>query len=254
MEFKDHFSKQAADYAKFRPRYPREMLQYLGTITPSRKLAWDCATGNGQAATELAEVFEHVIAIDASEGQIANAEPHTRVEYRVASAEQSGLPSDRFDLVIVAQALHWLNHDQFYPEVRRVLKGNGVFAASAYNHLEIDRSIKEIIKHYYYDIVGSYWPPERRLIEDFSEIPFPFPEVKTPAFEIVAEWNLDHLIGYLWSWSSTQRFVAATNHNPIDQIEADLQKAWGDRHETKRISWPLILRVGINRKAEDAKR
>jgi len=89
MSFKDHFSKQAADYARFRPRYPREMFEYLGRIAPSRALAWDCATGNGQAAVGLAAVFERVIATDASEKQIANAEPHERVEYRVAPAEES---------------------------------------------------------------------------------------------------------------------------------------------------------------------
>ena len=58
MSFKDHFSKQAADYAKFRPSYPREMFEYLGTITATRQLAWDCATGNGQAAVELATAFD----------------------------------------------------------------------------------------------------------------------------------------------------------------------------------------------------
>lgn len=246
MEFKDHFSKQAADYAKFRPRYPREMFEYLGTITPTRETAWDCATGNGQAAVELASVFSQVIATDASESQIRNAEPHPRVEYRVAPAEESDLQSGKFDLVLVAQALHWLNHDRFYPELRRVLKQHGVFAASAYNLLRTDRPIKEIIRRYYYEIVGPYWPPERALIEQFSKIPFPFPEIQTPEFEIVAEWNLEHLMGYLWSWSSTQRFVAATNRNPLDQITSELEKIWGDPHRGKRIVWPLVLRVGIN--------
>ncbi|HEY2140100.1 MAG TPA: hypothetical protein VGH00_08465, partial [Chthoniobacterales bacterium] len=65
MEFKDHFSKQAEGYAKFRPRYPQELFRYLATIAPRRELAWDCATGNGQAAVELAEVFDRVIATDA---------------------------------------------------------------------------------------------------------------------------------------------------------------------------------------------
>ncbi|HME88077.1 MAG TPA: class I SAM-dependent methyltransferase [Chthoniobacterales bacterium] len=245
MGFKDHFSKQAADYAKFRPRYPRKMFEYLGTITPTRELAWDCATGNGQAAVELAQVFERVIATDASESQIANAEQHESVEYRVAPAEQSGLPSGSFDLILVAQALHWLSHDRFYPEVRRVLKQNGVFAASAYNHLRTDRPIQEIIKRYYYETVGPYWPPERALIEQFPKIPFPFPERATPEFEIVAEWNLEHVMGYLWSWSSTQRFVAATNKNPLDQIANNLEKAWGDPQRKRRIVWPLILRVSV---------
>jgi ubiquinone/menaquinone biosynthesis C-methylase UbiE len=249
VEFKDHFSRQAADYAKFRPHYPREIFEFLGTITPSRERAWDCATGNGQAAVGLANVFQHVIATDASESQIANAEPRSRVEYRVAPAEQSSLQPDSFDLVMVAQALHWLNHDRFYPELRRVLKDNGVFAASAYNLLRTERPIKEMIKRYYYEIVGPYWPPQRALIEQFPRIPFPFPEHKTPRFEIEAEWNLEQLMGYLWSWSSTQRFIAATNRNPLDQIARDLEKKWGDPQKTKWIVWPLALRVGIKPKS-----
>jgi SAM-dependent methyltransferase len=253
VQFKDHFSKQAADYAKFRPRYPQEMFEYLGTIAPARELAWDCATGNGQAAVELANVFDHVIATDASETQIANAEPHAGVEYRVASAEQSRFQSDSFALVLVAQALHWLNHDRFYPEVRRVLRENGVFAASAYNHLRTDKPIQEIIKRYYYEIVGPYWPPERALIEQFEEIPFPFPERETPGFEIVAEWNLEHLMGYLRSWSSTQRFIAATNRNPLDQIVDDLEDAWSDPQQIRQIVWPLILRVGVKTMSQPTK-
>lgn len=254
MGFKDHFSKQAADYARFRPHYPREMFQYLGTITPTRGLAWDCATGSGQAAVELAKVFDRVIATDASESQIANAEPDERVEYRVAPAEQSGLDSGSVDLITVAQALHWLNHDKFYPEVRRVLKENGVFAASAYNFLRTERPIEEIVGRYYYKIVGPYWPPERALIEQFSKIPFPFPQLETRAFEIVAEWELEHLVGYLQSWSSTQRFIAATNRNPLDEIASELEKAWGDPQRTKQIAWPLTLRVGVKTMSEPPKK
>lgn len=250
MGFKDYFSKQSADYAEFRPHYPREMFEYLGSISPTRESAWDCATGNGQAAVELAEVFDRVIATDASETQIANAEQHGRIEYRVARAEESGLQTSSFDLAMVAQALHWLNHDQFYPEVQRVLKNNGVFAASAYNVLHTERPVEKIIRRYYYEIVGPYWPPERALIEQFSKIKFPFPELQMPEFEIVAEWNLEHLTGYLRSWSSTQRFIAATNRNPIDQIANDLEKAWVDPKRTKRIVWPLVLRVGVKTMSE----
>ena len=117
MTFKDHFSKQSADYAKFRPRYPQELFEYLASISPTRHLAWDCATGNGQAAVGLASVFDRVIATDASEKQIANAQRHERVEYRVALAEESKLKSTSVDLIMVAQALHWLDFPRFYDEV-----------------------------------------------------------------------------------------------------------------------------------------
>ena len=176
MSFKDHFSNQAADYARFRPRYPREMFEYLGTTAPGRKLAWDCATGNGQAAVELAEVFDRVIATDASEKQIANAQPHERVEYRVAPAEESSVESDSIDVIVVAQALHWFDLDRFYAEARRVLKPRGVLAASAYNLLRIEPAIDAIVDRYYHEVVGPFWPPERKLVENFGDLPFPFHE------------------------------------------------------------------------------
>src|SRR5215468_10618516 len=118
MSFKDHFSKQAAGYAKFRPRYPQELFDFLGSIAPSRQLAWDCATGNGQAAVGLASALAQIIGTDASEKQIANAQSYERVEYRVAPAENSGIESETIDLIMVAQALHWFDRDRFYTEAR----------------------------------------------------------------------------------------------------------------------------------------
>lgn len=210
MSFKDHFSKQASDYAKFRPQYPPELFEYLGGIAPQQKLAWDCATGNGQAAVALASVFERVIATDVSDAQIANAEAHARVEYRVAPAENSGIESDTFDLIMVAQALHWFDLDRFYAEAKRVLKPRGVFAASAYRFLHITPAVDDLVnRRYYNEIVGPFWPAERALIMNFEEIPFPFPEQETLAFEMKVDWTLDHLLGYLRSWSATQRFIAA---------------------------------------------
>ena len=253
MSFKDHFSKQAAGYAKFRPRYPQELFDYLGSIAPSRQVAWDCGTGNGQAAVRLAAVFDRVIATDASEKQIANAQSHERVEYRVATADNSGIGSETIDLIMVAQALHWFDLNRFYPEARRVLKNNGVFAASAYNLLHIETAIDEAVNRYYYEVVGSFWPPERKLVERFADLPFPFHRVDAPNFEMTAQWNLDHLVGYLRTWSSTQRFIAANASDPLEQIIDELRAAWGDSQQTRNVTWPLVLRIGIKAGGESPK-
>lgn len=245
VAFKDHFSKHAADYAKFRPRYPRELFEYLGNIAPSRQLAWDCGTGNGQASVGLATAFDRVIATDASEKQIANAQPHERVEYRAAPAESSGIASATVDLIMVAQALHWFDLNRFYTEARRVLKPNGVLAASAYNLLHIEPAIDEVINRYYYEVVGPFWLPERKLVENFAELPFPFHELDPPEFEMTAQWNLDHLVGYLGTWSSTQRFIAETDGDPLEQISDELRTGWGDPQRTRNVRWPLTLRMGV---------
>ena len=105
MKFKDHFSGQAVEYAKFRPRYPDKLFEYLASISPRHELAWDCATGNGQAAVGLARHFDSVIATDSSAQQIKSAQPNDRISYRVAPAEASGIDSASVDLILVAQAL-----------------------------------------------------------------------------------------------------------------------------------------------------
>jgi SAM-dependent methyltransferase len=254
VEFKDHFSKQAADYAKFRPSYPRELFVYLGKIAPSRQLAWDCGTGNGQAAVGLASVFDRVIATDASEKQIANAERHDRIEYRVAPAENSGIKSETVDLTLVAQALHWFDLDRFYIEARRVLTPKGVLAASAYNLLQIEPAIDKVVNRFYYDVVGSFWPPERKLVEHFADPPYPFHEIEPPKFEMTAQWNLDHLIGYLGTWSSTQRFIAAKGGDPLERITDELRNVWGDPQQTRKVIWPLTLRIGLNAPREPSRK
>jgi SAM-dependent methyltransferase len=253
VSFKDYFSKQAADYAKFRPRYPQELFAYLGGIAPTCGLAWDCGTGNGQAAVGLASVFERVIATDASEKQIANAQPHARVEYRVAPAENSGMDSETVDLIMVAQALHWFDLDRFYTEARRVLKPSGVLAASAYNLLHIEPAIDAVVNRYYHQVVGPFWPPERELVENFVDLPFPFHEIASQRFEMTAHWNVHHLVGYLRSWSSTQRFITAKQRDPLDEISHELCAAWGSEKQMRHVIWPLTLRVGIKRVIELSK-
>jgi SAM-dependent methyltransferase len=191
-------------------------------------------------------VFDRVIATDASEEQISKAQLHERVEYRVAPAENSGIHSEALDLIMVAQALHWFDLPRFYEEVRRVLKKNGVLAASAYRFFHITPEIDYLVNHRYYDkVVGPFWPPERLLVEKFEELPFPFSEIQTPSFEMIAQWNLEQLVGYLRSWSATQRFIAANQRDPLDEIADELRAAWDDPGQIRKVTWPLTLRVGV---------
>jgi SAM-dependent methyltransferase len=244
MSFKDHFSKQADDYAKYRPAYPRELFEYLASLAPARLLAWDCGTGNGQAALGLAEFFGHVIATDPSEAQIRNATPHASVEYRVAPAEQTDIGAGTVDLVTVAQALHWFDHERFYAEAKRVLKPGGVLAAWCYGLNEIAPAIDPVVRHFYSGVVGPHWPPERRFIDErYASIPFPPGELVTPAFHIEAHWNLDDFIGYLNTWSATQRYRKAEGRDPLPALRDELIPVWGPADTLRSARWPIYLRA-----------
>lgn len=177
----DHFSTHSADYRRYRPHYPRVLFEWLAQASPARSAAWDCGTGNGQAAVALGELFERIVATDPSANQLAEADLHPRVEYRNARAEASGLTTASVDLVTVAQALHWFDLGLFYPEVSRVLRPGGLVAVWCYGLLEIEPSIDRIVGHFYENVVGPYWPPQRRHIESgYRELPFPFAAVVPP--------------------------------------------------------------------------
>ena len=173
------------------------------------------------------------------------------MEYRVAPAESSGIESGILDLIMVAQAMHWFDLPRFHQEVSRVLKNNGVLAASVYKFFHITPEIDQLVNHRYYDkIVGPFWPSERVLVEEFEKLPFPFSEVQTVSFEMTAQWDMKHLVGYLRSWSATQRFIAANNRDPLEKITDQLRAAWGDAKQTRCVIWALTLRVGTKATSE----
>jgi len=244
--FHDHFSQVAARYADSRPHYPQALFDFLGTLGPPDGLVWDCACGSGQATVDLASRFHRVIATDASREQIAAAPPTPNVEFLVASAEDCGLPARSVDLVTVAQALHWFDFDRFHTEVKRVLKPGGVIAAWAYGLNEVDDpSANRLVHDFYSHVVGPYWPPERRLVEEgYRTIPFPFIELETPSLRMEARWTLEQLLGYFGTWSATSRYRAATGTDPLPRLRDALSAVWGDSDHPRLVTWPLSLRAG----------
>lgn len=244
MKFKDHFTRQAESYTKFRPGYPDELFKYLSDISPLNELAWDCATGSGQAANELTRYFDIVIASDASAGQVQNAFKNDKIIYKVFPAEKAVIDSGSVDLITVAQALHWFNFENFYSEVRRVLKKDGIIAVWMYGLVKISPELDMITKRFDNEILKDYWPPERQLFyEEYKTIPFPFERVKTPEFNMSADWTLENLFGFLGTWSAAQKFKEKENFDPLNLITSDFQKAWG-KEKVRKAKWDLILKVG----------
>ena len=175
MNFKDYFSNQASEYTRYRPHYPEALFEYLATLTIDHQLAWDCATGSGQAALGLADYFDEIVATDASTKQIANAIEHEKITYIVAPAEKTEIVSGSVDLIVVAQALHWFDLDKFYAEVRRVSKSAGVLAVWSYSLLRVTPAIDRLIDKFYTGVVGPFWPTERKFVDDkYQSIIFPF--------------------------------------------------------------------------------
>ncbi|RZM82411.1 class I SAM-dependent methyltransferase [Leptolyngbya iicbica] len=244
MTFKDYFSGHATDYAQYRPHYPAELFAWLAQQCGQRDRVWDCATGNGQAAIALAEHFTQVIATDGSAAQLQQAPVHPQVTYRVAVAEASGIAARSLDLVTVAQAVHWFQLEAFYAELRRVLKPDGLLAIWCYGcpHLA-NPALASLLQTYYGETLDDFWTPERRLVETgYAALDFPWVELTAPAYSMQVMWTLAELLGYLFTWSATQRFIAAHGVNPLEDLAEHMTPHWPS--DRVLMTWPITMRVG----------
>lgn len=240
---KDLFSAQPELYARFRPHYPAALFDFLLGQVPGREVCWDCGTGNGQVAAVLSAYFKKVYATDISSNQLKHAIQKENIFYKVEPAECTTFPGHSFDLIVVAQAIHWFDFEQFYQEVQRTLKSDGLLAVIGYSLFRVNEAMNPIIDDFYANIIGPYWDPERKYLDEgYRTIPFPFEERHTPPFEMQFEWSFTELIGYLHTWSAVQHYTSIHKINPVDRLQAALQKHWDS--PSMAISFPLLLRVG----------
>lgn len=240
MTFHDHFSTRAPTYARARPSYPARLFEELAARVPGHELAWDSGTGNGQAAVGLADHFAQVIATDPSAAQLREATPHPRIVFRPGRESESGLSDRTADLVAAAQAAHWFDLTAFYTEARRVLKPGGVIAIWSYGVCRLGHGLDSILSTFYYDVVGPYWPPERRHVDSgYRTLPFPFQAEDFPEIGIERDWTLEEFLEYVHTWSAVNRFIASQGADPVEHLGAQLRPKWQGLH---RVVWPVAMR------------
>lgn len=241
-ETKDNFSVQSAGYAAYRPGYPQELFDWLYEHCAGFDTAWDCATGNGQATVKLSEKFKMVYATDISINQLKKSEKRDNIIYKEGAGEKTEFVDNSFDLITVAQGLHWLDHKKFFTEVERVAKPGALFAAWGYNIPEVSLEVDAVVRRFYSDIIGAYWDKERKYVdEQYGGIEIPFEELPCPPLAMSYEWTFEHMVGYLNSWSAVQHYIKDKNANPVDIIKDDLKKAWGTG--VRPVTFPVFMRA-----------
>lgn len=241
--FADHFSGHASAYAVYRPRYPAALFDWLASVSPGAELAWDAGTGNGQVAHSLVTRFARVVATDPSAQQLAHAVPHPRIKY-LETKYSSGLGGASAQLITVGQAIHWFELDDFFAEVERVLQPRGVVAAFAYAHSRVTPDIDTLVRRLHDITLDGFWAPEHHLIHaGYRTLPMPINELAAPAFELCEQWSLAQYTGFLRTWSSVQKLIAAKGEAQVRSFEEELAAAWG-REPSRAVIWPLVLRAG----------
>ena len=253
------FAAQAPAYAAYRPTYPEALFERVAAHaaahgTGAAACAVDVATGSGQAVPALAARYARVVALDAQPAQLAAAPVLPNVEWRVAQAEDTGLPAACADLLSVAQALHWLDVPRFYAEAARVLKPRGTLAAWGYDMLLIQprgsgaeeearvaRANAALRAAFDAPPVGPHWDPRRALVEaHYAGMEPPaahFANVQVfrgdDALRMERSLTLSQLVGYMRTWSAYASYMRASGvaqggaEDPAEQLRAALCEAYG---------------------------
>ena len=244
LKMSPDYSSYAKQYAQSRPGYPEELFEYLSSLVYEHHLAWDCATGNGQAALTLVKYFEEVIATDISNEQIKNAVKHKHIKYKACNAEDSGLENNSVDLVTVASAIHWFNLDNFFKEVRRVIKPRGIIAVWSYHIGYVEPPFDKLFLSLYEKVLSPYFGEGAKLVDDrYSKINLPGEKIDTGNFYVEVKWEMKNLLDFIESWSGTQQYKKEKGQSPTDLIINELNSIWGEAENIHTVRWPLFIKI-----------
>lgn len=238
---KDLFSEHSELYQQARPTYPQTLVNSLIKQLNGFACAWDCGAGSGQLTQLIAPYFQQVVATDLSQNQLDQAPALPNVRYLQQAAEQTSFADQSFDLITVAQAIHWFNFEKFYAEVKRTLKPGGIFAVIGYGLLTLDdKDLNERVERLYFETLNGFWDAERRYIDErYQTIPFPFEEIAMPQFQIELGWTGLQLWDYLNTWSAVKHYQDQQHVSPLASLQDILQI-----QQPIRIRFPILLRVG----------
>lgn len=241
-------------YKKYRPSYPSELFEYFAQLVHNKRLAWDAGTGSGQAAVHLSRHFEKVLATDINAGQLEHAERGDNITYLVGKSDDRsiGVAEGSVDFISVAQAVHWFDLDVWNAIVQDTLAPGGVYACYGYNLPIVDDTFDSVLLHYYNNVIGEYWMPQRRIVEDeYIHLQFPKGLVEIQSNEkpdvfFTDEWDLEQVLGYLDSWSSTQIAKGVLHRHPLfddAQLMERFRETWGSQRK-RTVRFPIFLRIG----------
>ena len=221
------FNKESSDYNFARPVYPGELYAFLATTVVHNDCAWDCACGTGQVSRSLTAYFKEVKATDISENQIEHAQKHEKIEYSLQPSEKTNFADDTFDLICVAQALHWFDFDSFFKEAKRVLKKNGVFACWGYSFFSINSEIDAVIEKTILEPLRPYWSQRNHILwNGYKDVAIPFKEIPAPKFEMIQNWNKKELVQYIKTWSAYKRFIEHGNEDILANFLDISEEIW----------------------------
>lgn len=236
------FGKQSATYSKGRPGYPGSLYEWIAKNSPNTETVWDVGCGSGQATLSLADYFARVHATDISDAQIQAAPPHPKINYAVAEAHESSLPEDWTDTITVATAVHWFANQQFWEEMKRVSKPDGLFCAWTY---QLPTTATDVMRDFLtpvYESIDPYWAQGNRICMagyDADNLNCPLQVIETPKLNADYEWSAPQLADFAQSWSAHLRAREDGHAEHLKKLRDDFLERYAG--QTMTVSLPLSI-------------
>jgi ubiquinone/menaquinone biosynthesis C-methylase UbiE len=189
-----NFGLTSNDYAKYRAGFPDAFFERVfadGFVRSGDSLA-DLGTGTGTLARGFALRGCRVIGIDHSEKMVEQAKELSKqlgvdIEYRIATAEATGLPNSSEDVVTAGQCWHWFDRPKAALETKRILKPNGKIIIAHFDWIPLTGNVVDLTeqlinKHNPQWIYGGGTGMYPQWLRDLAEAGFA--DIRTFSFDM----------------------------------------------------------------------
>jgi SAM-dependent methyltransferase len=220
------FSDRVADYVRFRPHYPAELVPLLRRegLLPENGIVADIGSGTGISTKMFLEHGHRVLAVEPNVDMRSAAEEWLAGEAGFVSvngtAETTTLGDAVADMVFAAQAFHWFDRPAAKREFARILKPGGATVLCWNNRDETDafqqeyeRALREHLPDYTY--VSHKYLTEDEIAEFFTPLP-----LRKASLPYEQTFDLAGLKGRLLSSSYCPK--SGPNHDAIMQRMEEL--------------------------------
>ncbi len=241
----ERFSSRVEDYAKYRPGYPTEIVQFLEKecgLTPQSVIA-DIGSGTGKLAEIFLGVGNHVVGVEPNSVMRATAEAllkdypgFTSVD---GSAEETTLSDSSVDFITAGQAFHWFDPKRSKAELSRILKPGG-WTALVWNDRKLESTpfledYEKLLLKYGTDYQEVRHDKAESLIADFFA-----PELSTlKTFPNEQVFDCEGLRGRVRSSSYTPE----PDHPNFEAIISELEQIFEKHNKDGRVTFDYDTKV-----------